>query len=137
MGPLNGYSPQRLEFGHPLLTLKLLQTCMNWISSAEHKGRYFEERLEPNSCLVPLTSIWKSMVAKFQSFFKISSFVFSSRKKLIQVCSNLRVSKWWKNFYFWVEYPFKIELAALAQKEYTCFVSLRASCLWVGWRWPH
>jgi len=29
--------------------------------------------------------LWKSMVPKFQSFFKISSFVFSRRKKLIEV----------------------------------------------------
>jgi len=28
------------------------------------------------------------MVPKFQSFFRISSFVFSRRKKLIQVCYN-------------------------------------------------
>jgi len=35
--------------------------------------------------------LWKSIVAKFQSFFKISSFVFSRRKKL-QVYNNLRVS---------------------------------------------
>jgi len=28
-----------------------------FLSSAEHKGRYFEERLELNSCLAPLTSI--------------------------------------------------------------------------------
>jgi len=33
------------------------------------------------------TTVW------FLSFFKISSFVFSRRKKLIQVCNNLRVSK--------------------------------------------
>jgi len=35
------------SFTHP-------QTCMSF--SAEHKGRYSEERLEPNSCLAPLTS---------------------------------------------------------------------------------
>jgi len=69
------------------------------LSSAENKGIHFEERLEPNSCLAPLTCIvvtkilCKSMEPKFQSFFKISSFVFSRRKKLIQVCNNLRVSK--------------------------------------------
>jgi len=28
-----------------------------FLSSAEHKGRYFEERLGTNSCLAPLTSI--------------------------------------------------------------------------------
>jgi len=33
--------------------------------------------------------LWKSKVPKFQSFFKISSFVFSRRKKL----NNLRVRK--------------------------------------------
>jgi len=33
-----------------------------FISSAEHKGRYFEERLEPNSCFAPLTSIVNTMV---------------------------------------------------------------------------
>ncbi len=32
------------------------------------------------------------------TFFKISSFVFSRRKKLIQVWNKLRVSKWWQNF---------------------------------------
>jgi len=36
----------------------------------------------------------KSMVPKFLSFFKISLFVFSRRKKIIQVYNNLRVSKW-------------------------------------------
>jgi len=37
--------------------------------------------------MVPITTDW------FQSFFKISSFVFSRRKKLMQVCNNLRVTK--------------------------------------------
>jgi len=68
----------------------------------------------PNSCSAPLTSIvekkyygnqWCPSTVWFQSFFKIYSFVFSRRKKLIQVCNNLRVSKWWQNFNFWVEYP--------------------------------
>jgi len=42
--------------------------------------------------------LWKSIVPKFNSFFKISSFVFSRRKKLKMVCNNNN---------FWVEYPFK------------------------------
>jgi len=42
-------------------------------------------------------------MVEFQSFFKISSFVFSRRKKFIQVCNNLRL----EGFHFWVEYPFK------------------------------
>ncbi len=30
-------------------------------------------------------------------------------KKFIQVWNYLRVSKWWQNFYFWVNYPFNNE----------------------------
>jgi len=33
--------------------------------------------------------------------------------KFIQVWNNLRVSKWWQNFHFWVNYPF----------NKTCFIS--------------
>jgi len=40
-------------FTHPQVVANLYE----FLSSAEHKGRYFEERLEPNSCLAPLTSI--------------------------------------------------------------------------------
>ncbi len=40
------------------------------------------------------------------TFFKISSFVLNIRKKLIKVWNNLRVSEWWQNFHFWVNYPF-------------------------------
>ncbi len=41
------------------------------------------------------------------TFFKISYFVFSKRKKFKQVWNNLRVSKWQNNFCFWVNYSFK------------------------------
>jgi len=86
------------SFAHPQFVANLNVFIL---SSAEYKGRYFEERLEPNSCEAPLTSIviffyywsqWWQTTVWFQSFFKISSFVFSRRKKLIQVWNNLRVS---------------------------------------------
>jgi len=32
------------------------------LSSAEHQGRYFEERLDPNSCFAPLTSIVEKQI---------------------------------------------------------------------------
>ncbi len=35
-------------------------------------------------------------------FFNISSFVFNISKKLIQVWNDMRVSKWWQNYSFWV-----------------------------------
>ncbi len=46
--------------------------------------------------------------ALFPTFFRISSFVFSRTKTFIQVWNYLRVSKWWQNFHFWVNYPFKV-----------------------------
>jgi len=55
------------SFTHPQVVGNLYE----FLFSAEHKGRYFEERFEPKSC----------------------------REKLIQVCSNLRVGKL-QNFNF-------------------------------------
>ncbi len=53
-------------------------------------------------------SQWCPKTAWLQkSFFKISSSVFCRTKKFIQVWNYLRVSKWWQNFHFWVNYPFK------------------------------
>jgi len=51
-------------------------------------------------------SQWGARSACLQTFFQISSFVRSRTKKCIQVCNNLRVSKWWQNFHFWANYPF-------------------------------
>ncbi len=45
--------------------------------------------------------------ALFPTFYRISSFVFSRTKTFIQIWNYLRVSKWWQNFHFWVNYPFK------------------------------
>ncbi len=50
-------------------------------------------------------SQWCPKTAWLQTFFKISYFVFGSTKKFIQVWNYLRVSKWWQNFHFWVNYP--------------------------------
>ncbi len=33
--------------------------------------------------------------------------MYSKTKTFIQVWNYLRVSKWWQNFHFWVNYPFK------------------------------
>ncbi len=52
-------------------------------------------------------SQWCPRTALFPTFFRISSFVFSRIKTFIQVWNYLRVSKWWQNFHFWVNYPFK------------------------------
>ncbi len=58
-------------------------------------------------------SQWCPKTAWLQTFFKISSFVFSRTKKFIQVWNYLRMSKWWQNFHFWVNYPFKPSYCSL------------------------
>jgi len=96
---------------HPRVDASLYE----FLSSDEHKRRYFKEWLEPNSCLAPLTSIVEKKYygsqwcQKFQSFINTIPFVFNRSKKLIQGCNNLRMSQSWQNCHFWVEYPFKHE----------------------------
>ncbi len=86
--------------------------------SVEHKGRYFEEGVYPGCFGAPLTSIlgkikyygsqWCPRTALFPTFFRISSFVFSRTKTFTQVWNYMRVSQWWQNLHFWVNYPFKL-----------------------------
>ncbi len=66
----------------------------------------------------PLTSIvflsyygsqWCLKTAWWQTFFKISSLVFSRTKKFIQVWNYLRVSKWWQNFHFGWTIPLEVK----------------------------
>ncbi len=99
------------SFTHPQLVPNLYE-C---VCSAEHKGRYSEECGKLSSSGAPLTSIvffsyygsqWCPKTAWLQTFFRISSFVFSRTKTFIQVWIYLRMSKWWQNFHFGVNYPF-------------------------------
>ena len=52
-------------------------------------------------------SQWLQLTVWLLTFFKISIFLCSRRKKFIQFWNNLRVSKWWQNFHFEVNYFFK------------------------------
>jgi len=76
---------------------QIVANLCEFLSSAEHKGRYFEERLQPNSCLAPLTSEKRNPIevngGKVPNVLQNVFLVFSRRKKLIQVCDNLRPSK--------------------------------------------
>ncbi len=101
------------SFTHPQVVPNLYE-CL---CSAEHKGRYSEECGKQSSSGAPLTLIvffsyygsqWCPKTAWLQTFFKISSFVFGRTKTFIQAWNYLRVSKWWQNFHFWVNYPFKL-----------------------------
>lgn len=49
--------------------------------------------------------IWKRATS---TFYKISSFLFYRIKKSTQVCNSMRVSTWWPNLHFWVNYSFKM-----------------------------
>ncbi len=101
------------SFTHPQVVPNLYE-CL---CSVEHKGKYSEECGKQSSSGAPLTSIvfffsyygsqWCPKTARLQTFFKIASFVFRRTKKFIQVWNYLRASKWWQNFHFWVNYPFK------------------------------
>ncbi len=103
-----------LSFTHPQVVPNLYE-CL---CSAEHKGRYSEEwgkqqfwgTIDFHSIFFfsYYGSQWCPKTAWLQTFFQISSFVFGWTKKFIQVWNYLRVSKWWQNFHFWVNYPFKL-----------------------------
>ncbi len=43
----------------------------------------------------------------YMRFLKISYFMLDRRKKVIEFCNNMRVSKWWRIFYFWANSYFK------------------------------
>jgi len=57
--------------------------------------------------------LWKSMGSINRLITNILQNIFlclQQKKKIIQVWNNLRVSKWWPNFHFEVNYSFKMRL---------------------------
>ncbi len=56
-------------------------------------------------------SQWCPKIAWLQTFIKIYSSVFGRTNKFIQVWNSLRMSKWWQNFHFWVNYPFNLSIS--------------------------
>ncbi len=120
------------------------------LCSAEHKGRYFEECGKQSTSGAPLTSIvfffyygsqWCPKTAWLQTFFKISSFVFGRTKTFIQVWNYLRVSKWWQDFHFWVNYPFKCNSKQVTWNKRKTYrrpprcrsLRARCACAWPAW----
>jgi len=75
---------------------QVVANLYEFLSSAEHKGRYFEKRLEPNSCLAPLTSIVENHGAKdpivLQNIF-LCVHCSAEERNSYSFCNNLRVSK--------------------------------------------
>jgi len=92
------------KFCHNLLTLKLFQTCMSFFLLLNTR-KYILKNVGKQT--VDRTLLFHSFFFSptmevnvwLLTFFRISSFVFSRRRKIfIQDWNNLRVSKWWQNF---------------------------------------
>ncbi len=94
----------------------LLNTKKNILKNV--KTEQFWGTIDFHSIYFSMSSQWCINTAWLQTFFRISSFVFSRTKTFIQVWNYLRVSKWWYNFYFWVNYPFN-SLFKIIQNTYT------------------
>ncbi len=112
------------SFTHP----KLVPNQYECLCSAEHKGRYSEECGKQSTSGAQLTSIYFFPTMEVNGApklrgYKLSSkylpFVFGRSKTSIQVWDYLRVSKWWQNFHFCVNYPFKVNLIEFSQNRKT------------------
>ncbi len=89
------------------LCIFINQLAIYFILGHVYKRRYFEECGQSNN-FFPQKSV--KLFGYSQSsviFSKIFYCMFNRRKKLTQVWNNLRMSKWWYNFHFCVNYPFK------------------------------
>ncbi len=79
------------SFTHPQVVPNLYE----FLCSAKHNRRYFEESLQPGFFGAPLTSIvgnikyygsqWSPRSAMFPTFFRMSSYVFCRTKTFIKV----------------------------------------------------
>lgn len=97
METLKGWSNQKWQFCHHSKPV--------WLTSVEHKTRYFEECWLPHSWLplnvqkIQLKSV-KTETVWWPTFFKITSLMFCRRTRLIQAWNDMRVSKRGENFHF-------------------------------------
>ncbi len=100
---LKGQFTQKWKLCHHLLTPKLFLSCMNCFLLL---NTIYNDILKKVGNQLPVAtdfhsffqSQWLPATVWLPTFFKISSFEFNRRKKLIQVRNNLRVSKWWQMY---------------------------------------
>ncbi len=116
------------------------------LCSAEYKGRYSEECGKQSSSGAPLTIVvfifllWKSMVPQnsLLTNFLQNIFLCVQQNKYIHIGLEL-ISKWWHNFHFGVNYPFKIVFLNTKHMHWNCcvlcYINYRCSvCLpWCRW----
>jgi len=69
-------------------------------------GWIFSEECPPSTCL----SFFPLLNRKEDILKNVGNQTFDRRKKLIKVWNNMRVSKWWQDFQFCVNCPFKAAL---------------------------
>lgn len=55
------------------------------------------------------TRLWECFCMFLYTDQNFSIFVFCRKMKVVQLWNKTRVSKWWNNYYFWVNFPFKCE----------------------------
>ncbi len=97
---VNGY--------HQLFGFQHSSKCRLWCSAEERK--IFWKNVINQPILVPID--FHCIFCPYNghqwlpTFFKMSSLIFGRTKKVIQIWNYIRVSKWWQNFYFGVNYPF-------------------------------
>ncbi len=130
-----------------LLSLKYFQTWMNvfvLLNTKEDIQRKITEQFwgTIDYCSIYFPTMEVNGAPKqpgYKLSSKISSFVFSRTNKFIQVWNYLRVRKWWQNFLFWVNYPFKIVFLNTKHMRWfsrvLCYINCRCSvCLpWCRW----
>ncbi len=92
---------------------------VEFLSSVEHKIRYFEEFRFPltSTVLFPNCSVNNIL----QNIYCVQ------QKKLVQVWNKLKTSKWWQSFSFSMNYPFKLgkEIVTLKILHTSSLISTR------------
>jgi len=89
---IKGIVHPKIKFLSSFTHLQVVSNLYEFLYSSEHKWRHNSMK----------KILWKVVTDMFQNIFFCDQ-----KKKYIFVCNDLRLSKWWQNFYFRVNYPFK------------------------------
>ncbi len=103
----------------------LFQTCISWTQKKIFWRMWVTKQLLVAIGFHSIFSIlWKWMATSnccIPTFFRIFYFVFNRRIKLIKFW-NTRVSKWWQNIHFWVNYNFYIDTFLSHYKKFIMYL---------------
>ncbi len=98
------------SFTHPQVVPNLWMSLFCWTKEDILKNVGKEQSGAPLTSIVFFFLLWKSIVPQnsLVTNFLQNLPLCSQNKEFIQVWNYLRVSKWWHNFHFWVNYPFNL-----------------------------